>query len=59
MIMEDNKLIITTKPKIFHFGLLKDVAINLKHFVIKHNEILLSKYKHGNSIHHHNHTMNE
>ena len=64
----DNKLVITTQPKIFHFDLPKDVGNNLKHeiyFITKHNELfpehkikneirqLLSKYKHGSNIHEH------
>ena len=64
----DNKLVIKTKPKTFHFDLPKNVGNNLKHeicFIIKHIELLpehaikneikqlLSKYKHGNDIHEH------
>ena len=64
----DNKLVITTEPNIFCFGLPKVADNNLKHeifSVIKHNELLaehtiknktrqlLSKYKHGNNIHEH------
>ena len=59
---------ITTRPKIIHFYLLKDVDKKLKHkieFIIKHNKYfaeykikkeigqLLYKYKHGNDIHEH------
>ena len=66
--MGDNKLIITTEPKAFHFDLPKDAAINLKHeiySIIKYNKLLpghrikikirqlLSKYKHENDIHEH------
>ena len=29
--MRNNKLVITTEPKTFHFDLLRDVGINLKH----------------------------
>ena len=39
---EDNKLVIITEPKTFHFDLRKDVD-NLKHeidFIIKHIEFL-------------------
>ena len=39
--IEDNKLVITTEPKIIYFHLPKDVGNNLKHkidFVIKHNK---------------------
>ena len=64
--MGDNKLVITTEHKTFHFDLWKDVSINLKHKIysnIKQKELLaastiknkirqlLSKYKHGNDIH--------
>ena len=64
----DNKLVVTTGRKTFHFDLHKDVVKNLKHeidSVIKHDELLakhtikkqirqlLSKYKHGNNIHEH------
>ena len=64
----ENKLVITTEPKTFHFVLPKDVGNNVKHVlesIIKSNEIsaehtikneirqLLSKYKHGNNIHVH------
>ena len=41
--METKTIVITKKPKTFHFDLLKDVGINLKHekyFLLKHNEIL-------------------
>ena len=66
--MGDNKLVITTEPKTFHFDLPKDAGINLKYeiySIIKHNQILgeytikneatqvLSKYKHRNGIHEH------
>ena len=61
----DNKLVITTGHKSFHFNLPKDVDYNLKYktdFIIQHYELLLelriknkirqlfSKYKHGNNI---------
>ena len=61
--MIDNKLIITTDPKTFRFGLPKDAGINLKDeidSIIKHNKRLaqhtiknevgqlLCKYRHGN-----------
>ena len=29
--IEDNKLVLTTEPKTFHFDLPKDVSINLNH----------------------------
>ena len=63
--MGDNKLVITTEPKILYFDLPKHADINLKdeiYSVIKHNELLaehtiknkirqlLSKYKHGNDM---------
>ena len=38
-----NKLAITAEPKTFHFDLLKDVGIDLKHeifFIMEHNELL-------------------
>ena len=38
--LRDNKLVITTEPKTFHFNLPKDVDTNLKHeidSVIKYN----------------------
>ena len=41
--MGDNKFIVTTEPKTFHFGLSTDAGINLKHeiySIIKHNEFL-------------------
>ena len=41
--MGDNKLVITTELKTFHFNLPKDTGINLKHeiySIIKHNELL-------------------
>ena len=56
----DNKTVITTEPKTFHFDLPEDAGKNLKHeidSVIRHNELLaeqrikneahqlLSKYK--------------
>ena len=61
----DNKLVITTGHKSFHFNLPKDVDYNLKYktdFIIQHYELLLelriknkirqlfSKYKDGNNI---------
>ena len=64
--MGDNKLVITTERKLFHFDLPYDDGINLKHGIystIKHNELLaehtlknkvrqlLSKYKCGSNIH--------
>ena len=64
--MGDNKLVIATELKTFHFDLPKDAGINFKHEIypiIKHNEFLakytvkneigqfLSKYKHENNIH--------
>ena len=67
-IMGDNKLVITTESKRFHFDLSKDAGINLKHeiySIINHNEHLaehtikneirqlLSNYKHGIIIHEH------
>ena len=66
IIKGDNKLLIITESKTFHFDLPKDVGINLKnsnYSIIKHNEILveytiqnqirqlLSKYKHRTYIH--------
>ena len=41
--MKENKLVITTEPKIFYFDLPKDAGINLKHricSILKHNESL-------------------
>ena len=41
--MGDNKLIVTTEPKTFHFDLPTDAGINLKHeiySIMKHNELL-------------------
>ena len=64
----DNKLVVATGYKTFHFDLPKDVDKKLKYkidFIVKHNELLtehivkskirqlLSKYKHGNDIHEH------
>ena len=43
IILRDNKLVITTEPKIFHFDLPKDVGINLKqeiYIIIKYNKLL-------------------
>ena len=66
VIINDNKLVITTEPKTVHFDLSKKIDSSLKHgidFTIKHNEFLaedtmkkeigqlLSKYKHGIDIH--------
>ena len=44
IILGDNKLVITTKLKTFHFDLPKDAGMNLKHkiySIIKHNELLV------------------
>ena len=41
--MGNNRLVITTEPRTFHFDLPKDTAINLKHEIYsikKHNELL-------------------
>ena len=66
--IEDNKLVIITKPKTIHFDLLKDVGNNLKYesdSLIKHNEFLAEhtlkskisrlffQFKHGNDIQEH------
>ena len=40
VIINDNKIVITTRPKTFHFDLSKDVDNNLQlkiDFIIKHN----------------------
>ena len=60
----DNKLVITTEPQTFCFGLLKDSDNNLKQEIYSEDtellaqhriktkiRQLLSKYKHGNNIH--------
>ena len=62
----ENKLVITTEPKTFHFDLTNDIDNNLRHeiyFIINHNEILpehtikneinqlLSKYNYENDLH--------
>ena len=42
--MGDNKLIVTTELKTFHFDLPADAGINLKHeiyYIIKHNELIV------------------
>ena len=72
--IEDNKLVVVTEPKSFHFDLLKDVDINLRHevyFIIKQNELLaesaikieirqlMFRCKHGNCIHEHGKRLNE
>ena len=64
----DNKLAITTKPKNFHFDLLKYTGISLKHeicYIKKNNDLLaehtikneiiqlFSRYNHRNDIHWH------
>ena len=64
--MEDNKLVLITQPKTFHFDLRKDARISLKHQIystINQNVLLieynikskirqsLSTCKHGNDIH--------
>ena len=66
--IDENKLVIITEAKTFHFDLAKDVGKNLKHkinSIIKQNEFLaehtikseiswvLVKYEHGNDIHEH------
>ena len=66
--IDDNKLIIITKPKTIHVSLPQKVDSSLKHetdSIIKHNEFsaehtikseirwLLFKYKNGNDIHEH------
>ena len=65
VIVQENKFVVITQPKVFHFDLLGKADNNLKHeidFITKHNEFLvehaiknegswlLSKYKHWNDI---------
>ena len=71
---ENNKVVIATKQKPFHFDLPKDVDKNCKyeiHFIIKHNKLsaehamknnisqLSSKYKHVHNINKHRKQKNE
>ena len=56
----DNKLVITTEPKTFCFGLPKDpehTELLAEHTMKTEIRQLLSKYKHGNNIREHQKTV--